>query len=53
MMFKAIISVESKFKAILFEMFGRDMLIESLLRVEDSVRIVITDLLQVYLSDYF
>ena len=29
------------------------MLIESLLRVEDSVRIVITELLSAYLPEYF
>lgn len=43
----------NKFKKQLFEMFGRDMLIESLLRVEDSVRIVVTELLSEFLDNYF
>ena len=58
MIFQAMISFESPGKDNhlrhqLFDMFGRDMLIESLLRVEDSVRIAITDLLSSYLPEYF
>jgi len=52
MIFKAITNVKV-FKKQLFEIFGRDMLIESLLRVEDSVRIAITELISIYLEDYF
>lgn len=56
MIMKAIINVpvpENAFKLQVFDIFGKDMLIESLLRVEDSVRITITELLSVYLPEYF
>ena len=53
MIFKAICVEDNSFKMQLFEMFGRDMLIESLLRVEDTVRIAITDLLSSFLEEYF
>lgn len=58
MIMKAIINLPetpqpNTFKLQVFDIFGKDMLIESLLRVEDSVRITITELLSVYLPEYF
>jgi hypothetical protein len=40
----------ARYKANIFEIFGRDMLIESLLSVEDSVRIIITELISKFLD---
>jgi hypothetical protein len=57
MIMKALINLKTKenneFRSQIFEIFGRDMLIESLLRVEDSVRITITELLTMFLDEYF
>lgn len=36
-----------------FEIFGRELLIECIPRVEDSVRIVVCELLKEYLDRYF
>jgi hypothetical protein len=40
----------ARYKTNIFEIFGRDMLIESLLSVEDSVRIIITELISKFLD---
>jgi len=34
-------------------MFAKEMLIQSVLRVEDSVKIVVTDILSQFLDTYF
>jgi hypothetical protein len=52
MIYKAIIE-KNEYRDKLFEMFGLNMLIESLLNVEDSVRIAITELISSYLPKYF
>ena len=36
-----------------FEVFGRDMLIETILAMEDTVKIAVTDLMTLFLDDYF
>ena len=51
-MYYAILDDKS-FKKTLFDMFGKDMLIESLLKVEDSVRIAIISIISEYLPEYF
>ena len=51
MIFKAMLG--SAFAENLFEIFGKDMLIECLLRVEDSVRVEVTELIEQYLPRYF
>jgi len=43
----------ARYKTNIFEIFGRDMLIESLLSVEDSVRIIIVELISKFLDYYF
>jgi hypothetical protein len=52
MIFKGIVA-NQEFKPQLFDMFGKSMIINSLLMVEDSVKIMLTMLLQVFLDDYF
>lgn len=57
MIMKAIINAdngsENPYRTQVFEIFGKDMLVESLLRVEDSVRITITELIGAFLPVYF
>lgn len=45
--------LEKSLKPHLYQMFGRDMLIQSILRVEDSVKIVVTEILSLFLDKYF
>ena len=50
---KAICVSKNENKNRIFEVFGRDMLIESILSLEDTVKIAATDLMSLFLNDYF
>jgi hypothetical protein len=53
MVIKGMILGQKVLKNQIFEIFGKQMLIQSILKVEDSVKIVITDLISLFLDKYF
>jgi len=59
MIFKAIVSAKrnnidlSPYKKELFQIFGKGMLIESITHVEDTVRIIVTQIIAEFLEEYF
>ena len=53
MVIKAMIKGQKVLKDKIFEIFGKQMLIKCILLVEDSVKIVVTDLISLFLDKYF
>lgn len=53
MVIKAMIKGQQDLKDKIFEIFGKQMLIKCILLVEDSVKIVVTDLISLFLDKYF
>ena len=53
MVIKAMIKGQQNLKDKIFEIFGKQMLIKCILLVEDSVKIVVTDLISLFLDKYF
>ena len=53
MVIKAMIKGQQVLKDKIFEIFGKQMLIKCILLVEDSVKIVVTDLISLFLDKYF
>jgi hypothetical protein len=50
---KGLILEKNNLKNQIFEIFGKEMLIQSILRVEDSVKIVVTEIISLFLEKYF
>jgi hypothetical protein len=53
MIMKGLILEKNNLKNQIFEIFGKEMLIQSILRVEDSVKIVVTEIISLFLEKYF
>jgi hypothetical protein len=53
MIMKGLILEKNYLKNQIFDIFGKEMLIQSILRVEDSVKIVVTEIISLFLEKYF
>ena len=57
MIIKAIISAptfsKKSHKQQIFEVFGKSMVIESITKVEDTVKILVTEIVSLFLEDFF